>query len=176
MGQLFASHIQLSQAVSKFADLWAFRTTNSGNAIQCHFSKPTYKKRGTGKRKIDESMKNAVQCPFQINYTKLDARKYIRSRVTANDTSKDLPKVYFKVRISKLMAEHQCTLDTPTHRIAIQNSGTHVIDPEKFQTVIEDLRDDIHMKPTKLREKLKFLVPQRILSQENSWTTFRIES
>ena len=67
--------------------------------------------------------------------------------MTANDIAKDLPKVYFQVRISKVIAVHQCNLDTPTHRIAIQNSGTHVIDPEKFQTVIEALREEIHLDP-----------------------------
>ena len=44
--RILASHIQLNQVMEKFAESWAFYTTNSAKSIQCHFSRPIYKSRG----------------------------------------------------------------------------------------------------------------------------------
>ena len=82
-----------------------------------------------------------VSFPNQL--CQIGTRKHIRSQLTADETSKDLPKVHFQVRISKVVGLHQCTPHTPTHQIAMQNSGTHVIDLEKFLTVIADPHEDI---------------------------------
>ena len=78
----FASHVQLGQVVSQFSELWAFGITKSGQAIQCHFGQPTYKKRGKNIRKHDESMKDCIKCPFKINYSLIGKKNSIRKRVT----------------------------------------------------------------------------------------------
>lgn len=176
-GRIFASHIQLVQVVKKFADLWAFRITSSGQQIQCHFGKPTYKCRSKGERSYEESMKITIKCPFVINYSILGRRKNIRIRetgsMTENNNTIKLPKVYYQVRISKVNGKHECRLDTPSHRIAIQNSGTFTIEPEKFSSVIKDLQEDINMKRQVLRNKLKYIVPQYLLNRDKFLDNFR---
>ena len=62
--RIFASHVQLGQVVSKFAEKWTFGVTQSGNPIQCHFGKPTYKKCTKDMRKQQDSLKESIKCPF----------------------------------------------------------------------------------------------------------------
>ena len=176
-GQIFASHVQLGQVAEKFGNLWAFQITRPGCSIACHFSKPTYLSRSKGCRKRDESMKSKVNCPFRINYTKLGCRRHLRVRKTASDAPGDqnsVPsKVYFRVQISSTSPHHCCKLDTPSHRIAIQNSGKFVMEPEKFGSIIRDLQSDINMKRFLLRDKLKYLVPQYLLNRPKFLDNFR---
>ena len=60
--------------MAKFADDWAFCTTNLDKSIQCHFSKPTYKSTGDQVRN-GCSIKRDIKCPFRVNYKVLSKPK-----------------------------------------------------------------------------------------------------
>ena len=168
----FASHVQLGQVVSQFSELWAFGITKSGQAIQCHFGQPTYKKRSKNIRKHDESMKDCIKCPFKINYSLIGKKTSIRKRVN-NGNSGLLPKVYYKVSISSTNSLHTCCLNTSYHRIDISNSSTFDIDPQKFNSIILELKDRPTMKPCKIEKRLKRITPSYLLKRENFFSNFR---
>ena len=84
-------------------------------------------------------MKDCIKCPFKSNYSLIGKKTSIRKRVT-NGNSGILPKVYYKVSISSTNPLHTCCLNTSYHRIAISNSGTFNIDPQKFNSIILELK------------------------------------
>ena len=178
-GRIFASPSQIGQLAEKFGDAWAFRITHSGKQIQCYYAEPTYARRSEGKRSngqrsTDFSLKVKYKCPFRINYTQLNEKNAVRKRVTSNKEYNKLFKPYYQAKITSVIAEHNCELTTDSHRTAIQNSGSFLIEPDKFTNIILDLRDDMEMKPTRLREKLKFLVPPYVLHRKHFIQNFKL--
>ena len=164
VGRTFASPQQIGNVAEKFAKLWAFEINKPGNTIQCYFAEPTYKKRGKGIRNVQDSIKMKIKCPFRINYKQNKKKRTSRMRTTSIE---DIPyKVYYNATITSLNTTHTCCLNTESHRIALQNNGSFDINPDHFAAIIKDVRENMSMKPTKLREKLKFLVPHYILTKK----------
>lgn len=118
---------------------------------------------------------SSIKCPSVINYSKISSRKHIRVRTTAAASKKGdkLPKVYYHIKVSSVNASHTCKLDTSNHIIAIQNSGNFSIEPEKFDTIMRDLQENINMNRHVLHGKLKFMVPPYILNQDKFFDSFR---
>ena len=173
-GRMFASHKQLDQVVSKFAEAWAFKTTHSGWAVQCHYAKRNYKytPNVNSGRKNYESLKDSIQCPFAIHYKLTD---FHQKRTTA-DLLKDfkkLPKIYSEVRITTVNSCHTCTLDTKYHRCAIQKSGQFQLDVTKMNHVVNEIRRTPMIAPSELQEMLEDFVPSHLLQNPRFISNFR---
>ena len=151
-GRVFASYLQLYQAVQFVGKLWAFKPTRPGKKICCAFSPSIHKRERlhpnpAKRRKSYGTPKNTYQCPFSISYTLLHRRQNL---------GKD---IFYKVKITEVHLEHSCGLTTETYRVAIKHSGANNIHLSGFQFLIDQVRKNPTLSVDLIKPFLEDILP-----------------
>ena len=113
VGRIFASHKQLDWTAIMFGSHWYFQLRHSGTVIGCHYGCSEQKQ---DRLHMDETKRhqkqyyspnNCIKCPFAIRYSRVDY-----SSIKSNQ----LPKVYYRSKITLTNFNHTCDLNTCSER------------------------------------------------------------
>ena len=113
VGRIFAGHKQLDWKAIMFGSHWAFQLMHSGTVIGCHYGCSEQKQDWLHvdetklRRKWYYSPNDRIKCPFVIRYSRVDY-----SSVKSNQ----LPKVYYRSKITLTNFTHTCDLNTCSDR------------------------------------------------------------
>jgi hypothetical protein len=110
----FRSVHQLCQFAALLGSKWYFEVSRGGYNVSCHYAPPptdTYIQVSPGRqRKVKDSLKSLVQCPWQIKWSPLE-------RGTGKDSSK------IPIKITNGHFVHSCNPGIKSQAEAIKKSG-----------------------------------------------------
>jgi hypothetical protein len=134
VGRVFASFTQLVQVSKIFLDAWAVQKVHCQKKITCLYG-PNYGKKPqlhvdlSKRRKPMASLKND-SCPFRISYGFVNKPK---------DEPK--PDVFYFAKIVSVNYQHNCSMSTISHHVALQKSGHAQPNLEGMNTILSLLKE-----------------------------------
>ena len=124
-----------------FGSHWAVQLTHSVTVIGCHYGWSEHKQ---DRLHVDEtkrrhkqyySPKYCIKFPFAIHYSRVDY-----SSIKSNQ----LPKVYYRSKITPKNFTHKCDLNTRSQREACRRAGVTLL----YLTGVQDLVSMLRQRPT----------------------------
>ena len=137
-----------------FGKLWNFLPCIQSKSIRCHYSKTTRKTKKqhddqSKRRTPGDSMKDQIQCPFEIRFSHIHYVKKCRQKP-----------IFYKVKITHINAIHECSLSkdffTKAGRVTRGKSKYNI---PQLSTVIDIMRNDPNIDARNLRTLLKDVIP-----------------
>jgi hypothetical protein len=152
-GRLFASFKQLDQVSKLFLEAWAVCKVHGQRKIYCAHGvsrgkKPKLHHDTSLQRKRGVSEKEKCKCPFEIRYSPQGKRK--------GDTT---PDIFFRVKLTGCTYEHNCSMDTASHRLAFQANGHNTADLSRMNHVLRMLRDKPSVPNHVIRPEIAHAIP-----------------
>ena len=167
VGRVFASYKQLHQVSDMFLSSWAVKPTHPAKTIRCFFSAPHNKKdrkheEQNRRRNNDISPKLEVRCPFYIGFN------YVKK-----PSKNALPRVYYRVKITRNVPTHTCELNTASHREAVQKSGKLQPNLVGVAGIVDMLRQQPNLPCATLRPLIERYIPTYKASDAKFICNFR---